>query len=273
MYIDGLAASMASAIAMAGNKVYMAKNARMMIHQSSGGVYGNASTLKSYGDLLESINNTLAEIYSDKTGIAVEKIHKDWMKDGVDKWFTATEALKMGLVDEIVDGKVKELPKKEEKAELEDIAAFYEQQLDEVTSNSSNNMDLKQIKKKLDLPEDATDEQVMEAIDNIGKKPNDMKSLLALAKVKGMDEELVEAAAKADFDKAFKKVNEAPLPDSNKSEGKKDGKDYGKSTDLADALAKIISHKDKKDEKGLKDYSTDELAKMKDEDPDKYWAL
>ncbi len=101
-YVDGVAASMASVIVLACDKVYMSSNAFMMIHAPAGGAHGSAKDLRKYADLLEKVEGTLCDSYVAKTGKDKSYIQK-WM-DG-DNWFTAQEALSEGLIDEIVDKK------------------------------------------------------------------------------------------------------------------------------------------------------------------------
>ena len=67
-YIDGMAASMMSAVAINADRVFIAKGGHMMIHQGSGGVHGSAKKIKNYAELLSSLNTTIAELYAEKTG-------------------------------------------------------------------------------------------------------------------------------------------------------------------------------------------------------------
>lgn len=100
VYIDGLAASAASLIAMAGDKVYMPKNALMMIHNPSSFIDGNAEDLKNAAETLDKVRNGMLEIYMAKTGIERGKLIK--MLDA-ERWLDADEALKLGFCDEIIN--------------------------------------------------------------------------------------------------------------------------------------------------------------------------
>jgi ATP-dependent Clp endopeptidase proteolytic subunit ClpP len=98
VYVDGLAASAASFIAMAGDKVIMAKNASIMIHDASTIVMGNAEEMQQMLELLDKQSDNIASIYADKAGGTSE----DWRsKMKVETWYNAEEALAAGLVDEI----------------------------------------------------------------------------------------------------------------------------------------------------------------------------
>lgn len=99
--VDGLAASIASAIAVgAGDKITMLKGSMMMIHEPFAFTCGNAGEIRKTADTLDSIALSLAHIYADKTGKSLDEI-KEAMK--AETWFTSSEALSWGLVDEAED--------------------------------------------------------------------------------------------------------------------------------------------------------------------------
>lgn len=96
--VDSLAASIASVIAMAGDRVVMAKNATMMIHDGHGLAVGNAADMREMADLLDRTSDNIASIYAERTGGDV----KAWRKAmRAETWYTADEAVKAGLADEI----------------------------------------------------------------------------------------------------------------------------------------------------------------------------
>lgn len=109
-YIDGLAASMASIIAIAGKKVYMSKSARLMTHQPSSGSYGTSDDMKKNAELLEGLEKTMCAIYAGKTGKTADECKTAFM-NGKDNWFTAQEAINAGLVDELYDDEGVQMPK------------------------------------------------------------------------------------------------------------------------------------------------------------------
>jgi ATP-dependent Clp endopeptidase proteolytic subunit ClpP len=98
--ITGMAASMASVIAMAASKVLMASHARMMIHDASAGISGNAEAMRRHAELLDSISADLANIYAERTGKDVEEI-RDMMKK--ETWMNAQQAIDNGFADEVFD--------------------------------------------------------------------------------------------------------------------------------------------------------------------------
>lgn len=102
VYVDGIAASIASVIASSGKPVYMSRYARLMVHSVSGGCYGNKTDLRQYIREIESLEDTLAEIYASRCKRDKEEIKQQFF-DGAEHWFTAEEALQAGLVDGIYD--------------------------------------------------------------------------------------------------------------------------------------------------------------------------
>ena len=97
-YIDGLAASIASVIALAGDKVVMAENALFMIHKASGMVMGTSDDMRDFAEKLDKVNGSIATTYMGKTKKEEAEIN-DLM--AAETWMTAAEAYDFGFVDEI----------------------------------------------------------------------------------------------------------------------------------------------------------------------------
>jgi ATP-dependent Clp endopeptidase proteolytic subunit ClpP len=104
VYVDGLAASMAANIAISGDRLEMARVAKIMFHKATGGVIGNSDDLRSAADLLEDIENTMIEMLSEKTGESKEYF-KDEFFSGKDKFLNAKEAEDLGISDDTYDKK------------------------------------------------------------------------------------------------------------------------------------------------------------------------
>lgn len=100
--INTLAASMGSVIAMAADKVEIASNGKIMIHEASGGAQGDSETLLRYAELLENISDEIAGIYAEKTKRDKDDIRKLMKKE---TWMTADQAIELGFADEIFDTK------------------------------------------------------------------------------------------------------------------------------------------------------------------------
>lgn len=97
VYVDGLAASMGSVIAMAGDLVVMPENAMMMIHNPWTVGIGDAEELRKNADLLDKIKTAMLSAYTQKTGKSAEEISA--LMDA-ETWFTGAEALEHGFADE-----------------------------------------------------------------------------------------------------------------------------------------------------------------------------
>lgn len=98
--IDGVAASAASFIAMAGDEIQTSKYAEMMIHEARGYVSGTAEDMKEMLSLLLRHNESIAGVYRDRAGGEL----KDWLKMMKNEtWFTAEEMVERGLADTIIE--------------------------------------------------------------------------------------------------------------------------------------------------------------------------
>ena len=98
--VDGFACSIASVIAMAGDKVTMGPNTLMMLHHASCCAYGNPTELRKAADDLEVIDQTVVESYRIKAG---EKLSEEKLTELLDNetWLKAEECLSLGLCDEV----------------------------------------------------------------------------------------------------------------------------------------------------------------------------
>jgi ATP-dependent Clp endopeptidase proteolytic subunit ClpP len=94
--VVGIAASIASIIALAGDKVEMADAALMMIHDPSGMASGTSEDMRKMADALDQHAEVLVSVYAKKTGRSPESIRAA-MK--AETWFTTAEAIQFGLVD------------------------------------------------------------------------------------------------------------------------------------------------------------------------------
>lgn len=98
--VEGVAASIASVIAMAGKRIRMARGSFMMIHDPSGMVVGGEDAMRSMAESLAKIRSSIASIYSARTGKPTANI-LDLMT--AETWFTAEEAVTAGFADEVLD--------------------------------------------------------------------------------------------------------------------------------------------------------------------------
>ncbi len=126
VYIDGLAASIASVIAMAGDKVVMGKASMLMIHNASGGCYGNAEEMKKVVEALEQINSVIKDIYIAKTGLSIEKLTE--LMDN-ETFMTPDECLEYGFCDEITENEPEEKEKEITTKSMEEIEKSIENKI------------------------------------------------------------------------------------------------------------------------------------------------
>ncbi len=96
-HVDGLAASMASVIAMAGDRIVMPDNALMMIHNPWGGAVGDAAEMRKMADVLDKIKASLMTVYIARTGLSEADVTA--IMD-VETWYTGSEAVAAGFADE-----------------------------------------------------------------------------------------------------------------------------------------------------------------------------
>ncbi|WP_436860487.1 head maturation protease, ClpP-related [Staphylococcus caeli] len=97
--IDGLAASIASVIAMAGDTVNMPGNAMLMVHNAWTEIAGDSNAFKKQADSLERINSVVFNSYVDKNPDIDHALLQQYMDD--ETWFTAKEAKDLGLIDNV----------------------------------------------------------------------------------------------------------------------------------------------------------------------------
>ena len=102
VHIDGIAASIASVIAMAGDEILMAENATMMIHQAWGLAIGTADDMRSTAGSLDKIDEVILNTYVSRTGGDAKKIAA-MVK--AETWMNATEALELGFATKTTDAK------------------------------------------------------------------------------------------------------------------------------------------------------------------------
>jgi len=206
--ITGMAASMASVICMACNKVSIVPHGRMMIHEASNTVQGNADQLRKTADLLDSISADIANIYATRTGKEVSEI-RDMMKK--ETWMNADATVENGFADEVLN-----YNKKEPKAEAFDIetqkpennrmkilsklfpnndqVAQIEAQLEENDNLRNENADLQaKLETLKDLDQSVIENKVV--IENLTTERDTIKAELETAKAK--IEELETAIPKA----------------------------------------------------------------------------
>lgn len=210
IYIDGIAASMASVIAFCGKPVFMSRYARLMVHSIEGGAYGNKEALDRCIKEIESLEDILAGIYADRCHRTKEEIKATYF-DGAEHWLTAQQALDMGFIDGIYD--TEPLP---EGSTPQQIYATFQNRL----SNHSNNNQImyEELRKRPSFANCASDEEVLQRISMMeaeaAKVPGlttEVENLRAKNKVfEDKAKEAEEAEIKAVLDRAEKEERITP---------------------------------------------------------------
>ena len=96
--VTGIAASAATFITAGANEVIMNVGTSIMIHEASTFTWGNKSDIQKTLNALETIDESILSIYSEKTGQSNEQL-EEWMNE--EKWFTADEAVEFGFADSV----------------------------------------------------------------------------------------------------------------------------------------------------------------------------
>ena len=200
IYIDGIAASMASVIALCGKPVKMSKYARMMLHSVSGGSYGTKDDLKEVISQIEILEGTLAEMYAAKTGKTAEEIKSAYF-DGKDHWLSAEEALSLGFIDGIYDAEP--VP---ENSTTEQIYQYFNNRLNK-PQNENNNMSFFENFKKNPRFKDATsDDEVLRIVGQLEAESAKVPGLTSEAQRLNGELKVFQDKAKADDEAAKKKL-------------------------------------------------------------------
>lgn len=113
--VTGVAASAATFITAGANEVIMNVGTSLMIHEASTFTWGNKSDIQKTLNALETIDESILSIYSEKTGQSNEQL-KEWMNE--EKWFTADEAVEFGFANSVKKDNVEPIESEES---IEDI--------------------------------------------------------------------------------------------------------------------------------------------------------
>lgn len=150
--IDGLAASAASVIAMAGTEVQMSPVAMMMIHNPATIAIGDSSEMKKAIDMLDEVKESIMNAYEIKTGLSRSRISH--LMDA-ESWFNAKKAVELGFADKLLFSK--EETEAEEEKELEMDAVMFSRKavtnslMSKLISKPEKKTPIEQLEKRLSL--------------------------------------------------------------------------------------------------------------------------
>ncbi|MFV2067955.1 MAG: head maturation protease, ClpP-related [Pirellulales bacterium] len=98
--VDGLAASAASVVAMAGDTIEMAPSSSLMVHNAWTIAVGDADELDQAAAQLRRVSTQIANVYATRRGVPISKI-TEWM--AAESWWSADEAVQVGMADRVVE--------------------------------------------------------------------------------------------------------------------------------------------------------------------------
>lgn len=166
--VQGLAASMGSIIALAGNNNRLiAPMSRLMIHRAKTGIYGDHEDLAEAAEMVKEISEDLRDVYVQNSNKDRAWIDKNWMLRGKDVYLNVQKCLDYGLMTGTTDSVITEdVPAATLKSGMEAVAAYYERFINaQIESNSNTDQnEMKGLLLKFGLPENSTEQVLAEAI-------------------------------------------------------------------------------------------------------------
>lgn len=184
IYVDGLAASIAGIIALCGKPLYMSPYAKLMLHNVSGGAYGNSKELREVADMIDSLQGDLANMIAARCKMQPSDVAAKYFNDGKDHWINAAEALSMGLIDGIYD-MIEPMPELTEESTTDDIYQSFNNKLHETESDMAL---LDELKKKPSFAALSTEAAVLAHIASLEVQAAEAADLKA--KVTQLEEQL-----------------------------------------------------------------------------------
>lgn len=174
IYVDGIAASIAGVIALCGRPVKMSKYSRLMLHNVSGGCYGNKKDLADMIREIESLEETIAEIISERCGMDKETVVATYF-DGKDHWIDAEEALRLKLVDEVYDVDATVLPDDT----IDDIYRIFTNRMESLAadhSQTTGKMKLEDLKRINRFANCADEDAALAAVEATAKRADELEA-------------------------------------------------------------------------------------------------
>lgn len=207
--VDGVAASMmAMLISNPKHKVKAAKYASFMYHRVQGSCYGNSDEVRNLASMIDTFEKSLVDMMASRMKVDAASVKKEFFTDGLDHWMNAEEAMRRGLVDEIISGKNITSPR--ELLSSKDVFNFYNKQLINYKQNQKSMITNKaEIGKLLNIAEaEVNDDSVMTAVKNVIKSNSELQNQLKTVKaenasLKNQIGELNNAKVKSLIDKAI----------------------------------------------------------------------
>jgi len=175
-YNDGLCASMAGLVLLAGKTVHTADNALLMLHSPMSGCQGNASDIQQVIDMLDKVQDSLIACITSRGTATADDIKAKYF-DYKDHWLNADEAKAEGFIDVVekgenkVSNKVTNMSLSEIMNQFDTLVKgrsmfdkFFSQAHDFFTPQNSIDMDIKVLRKACGLADDASEQEVLDFI-------------------------------------------------------------------------------------------------------------
>ena len=256
--IDGLAASIASVIAMAGDKITMPENALMMIHRASCGCIGNADDFAKQIEVLNKIDLVLTNTYVTRSnGLLTEEDITNMFNSG-DTWLTAQEAKDFGLCDEITE-KLEAVAKyedctKDTKVDMEKwsnkVDEWYNE-ISEVAKDSEEGGNEVDNQQPINVTINLDVQAILDALDPIKNEIATLKAVIESAKIQNEVEEAEDGCKK-------KAEVEEEVEDGCKKKNEDDSEPIDEGEEVEDACKKKAEDED---EDEVEDEVEDECKK------------
>lgn len=205
VHVDGLAASAASYIAMAGDEINMAENAAMMIHEPRGVAMGTVDDILGYADTMDKIRGQITDVYTARTGLERAKVAEML---AAETWMTAREALESKFATAISPNKA--IAASADAADFNNVPEWARPLLLSASTETADT-------KEQQMAEQATENQVVESVDMNAVRDEALKAerariqeITAACKLAGkpeMAEKLIDAGA--DLPQVHKSLLEA----------------------------------------------------------------
>jgi len=206
IFVDGIAASMGSIIALASDRLHIAENGFIMIHSPKGSGYGTARELTESAKLLTSLEKNFTSKLAARMGKTPEQIRATYF-DGIDHWIDADEAVSLKLASDKFTAKNGNISFTKADAEREGIKGIYSQYtalLDIDTPNPISHIpktDMKNVNMKLGLAEGASEQEAIMTIEATLKRATDAEA--ALKVIQDKEKLVLKAEAKTLLDSAL----------------------------------------------------------------------
>jgi ATP-dependent protease ClpP protease subunit len=168
LYIDGIAASMGAIYSFSRAESYMSKYARMMLHSISGSIGGTISEMEDYISEAKKLQDTVIDIIVERTGLLKDDVTKRWF-DGQDHWLSASEALELKLIKGIYDAPQIAIPE----GEMNPTRLY---NLFKNVLKTPETMKWENFLKKLNLRNEATEDEATAKVDEILKRATDAEA-------------------------------------------------------------------------------------------------